>query len=81
VPEDVLDKVKEIIVKTEGVLYFHDVRVRASGADIFVDVTIHVDPEIKIIEAHNISTIVEKSITEAIPRSHVLVHTEPNLKE
>ena len=50
---------------------------RSSGADIFVEVNIHVPPGMTTEEAHEIATAVEKQLSLKIPRAHVHVHIEP----
>lgn len=57
---------------------YHDLRVRTSGADYFVDVTIHVDPLLGIRQAHLVSTMVEDIICKNISRCKVQVHYEPD---
>jgi divalent metal cation (Fe/Co/Zn/Cd) transporter len=65
------------MAQVEGIKYFHDLKVRSSGADIFVEVNIHVQPGMTTEEAHEIATAVEKQLSLKIPRAHVHVHIEP----
>ncbi|HUW06044.1 MAG TPA: cation diffusion facilitator family transporter [Williamwhitmania sp.] len=77
VPEETRRKVEGIMAKVSEITAFHDLKVRTSGADTFVEVNIHVDPELSIGEAHMITDKIEDDIREAIPRCEVHVHAEP----
>jgi cation diffusion facilitator family transporter len=81
VPEETNIQIIELMQRIEEIRFFHDLKIRASGADIFVDVTIHVNPELKIGEAHEISTNVEQKIKALKPRCYVHIHTEPEKEE
>lgn len=78
VPEDTYNKVNEILKQIPDVEYFHDLKVRVSGADIFVEVNIHVQPDLDIHKSHEIATKVEEEIKSYVPRCSVHVHTEPD---
>lgn len=81
VPDDVYKKTREILKQMEGVEYFHELKVRAAGADIFIEVNIHVHPDLNIHQSHDIATNVENKIKAEIPRCFVHVHTEPDETE
>ena len=55
----------------------HDLRVRASGNVYVIDVNIHVDASLSIVEAHEISERVERVLRANIGRSIINVHVEP----
>jgi len=77
VPDSVSTKIQEEMNHVEGIKYFHDLKVRSSGADTFVEVNIHVPAGMTTEEAHEIATTVEKQLSMKIPRAHVHVHIEP----
>ncbi len=76
-PKDATRKIAEIVQQFPDILSFHDIRVRNSGADIFIDLSIHVNPKSTIEEIHLLSEKLEKRIQQTIPRSRVHVHPEP----
>jgi cation diffusion facilitator family transporter len=76
-PSQVCSEIAELVQSVPEVLKFHDLKVRVAGAGTFVNITIHVDPELNINEAHAISHKVETLITEKIDRCEVQVHYEP----
>ena len=61
-----------------GILYWHDLKVRQSGADVLVEVNIHIDPSYTIGQAHQLAHEVEQKIVMACPRAFVHVHQEPH---
>jgi len=77
VPEETRQMVEMIMSRMSEITAYHDLKVRTSGADTFVEVNIHVDPILSISEAHMITDKVEMEIREAIPRCAVHVHAEP----
>ena len=78
-PEDKVNDINTILSNIEDITHYHDVRVRKSGADIFVELNIHVNPKLTIEEAHEISHKVEKQIKAKIGRCSIHVHTEPEI--
>jgi cation diffusion facilitator family transporter len=77
VPEDTRLKIEEVMARVSEITTYHDLKVRASGADTFVELNIHVDPQITIEEAHRITEDIEIKIRNVIPRCDVHVHAEP----
>lgn len=76
-PVTLSEEISIIIKSVPEVSYFHDLKVRVAGADTFVNVTIHVDPELNIKDAHTISHKVESIICKKINRCQVQIHYEP----
>ena len=77
VPEDTRLKIEEVMARVSEITTYHDLKVRASGADTFVELNIHVNPQITIEEAHRITENIEAEIRNVIPRCEVHVHAEP----
>jgi cation diffusion facilitator family transporter len=70
-------KVEQAINNIGEITHYHDLRVRSSGADNFIEVCIHVQPGLSIDEAHKISHRVSDEIKSKVDRAMVHVHTEP----
>jgi len=77
VPDSVSREIQDEMTRVDGIKSFHDLKVRSAGADIFVEVNIHVQAGMTTEEAHEIATAVEKQLSLKIPRAHVHVHIEP----
>ena len=76
-PDGLREKVSSLIGDVDGVIKSHDLRVRASGNVYVIDVNIHVDASLSIVEAHEISERVERVLRANIGRSIINVHVEP----
>jgi len=72
-------EVSSIIAGTHGVKRFHALRVRSAGPETFVEVNIHVSPELTIVQAHDISNALEKSLKRHLGKGMINVHIEPDI--
>lgn len=70
--------IHDIVSSIPEVKYVHDLRVRTSGSVTFVDMNIHVNPNMTVGEAHQISDIIEFTIKEKYPNVMVHIHEEPH---
>jgi cation diffusion facilitator family transporter len=61
-----------------GIFDVHNVRMRYSGAQLFVDVHVLVDGSQSLRQAHELTDEVERSIQRVIPNADVTVHAEPD---
>ena len=77
-PAHLRNEIATIIKSVPEVIHFHDLKVRVAGAETFINVTIHVNPGLRINEAHAISHKVEALICQKISRCKVQVHYEPS---
>lgn len=71
---------KEDVLEVPGVMDVKSIKGRYHGSSIFLDVTIIVDPEISITEAHHICDQVEEHMRDKGIMS-LYVHPEPKLNE
>ncbi len=76
-PKDIPEKVREIVLQIPGITSVHNIKVRSAGADIFIDLSMHVDSRLTIQEVHNMSDKVEAQLQSKIPRCTVHIHQEP----
>jgi len=71
-------KVRDIVLKIEGVRSCHKIRSRGRIDDIYIDLHVQVKPSMHIDNAHQISYRIEEAIKSAIPGiTDVVVHMEP----
>ena len=71
-------KVKDIVLKVEGVRACHKIRSRGRIDDVYIDLHVQVHPSMHIDSAHQISYRIEEAIKSAIPGiTDVVVHMEP----
>ena len=77
-PEEVVDRMREIILAQEGVEGIDDIKTRLFGAKMYVDVEISVDGEKTLRAAHEIANRVHDAIEDAFPEvKHCMVHENP----
>ncbi|MDH4127194.1 MAG: cation-efflux pump [Spirochaetota bacterium] len=79
VPNDeIIMQISKIVEETNGVMSSSNIRSRAIGNAIIVDLEIQVDPAISLYQAHDISETVKENIIKLHPNvREVLVHAEP----
>ncbi len=77
VPFKTYKQIKDLLDTISEIEFYHDLKVRASGPEIFAELNIHVKPDLNIRQSHEIATLIETKIKQEIPNSHVHVHIEP----
>ncbi|MBA3806481.1 MAG: cation transporter [Acidobacteria bacterium] len=78
-PADIDERIAEVVhrYRDQGVLGFHDLRTRRSGAEKFIDLHLEVARDQRLQEAHDVTVQVLRAIEAEIPRSRVHIHTDP----
>jgi cation diffusion facilitator family transporter len=76
-PKQSLEFVTAILNEHAEIKEYHNLRVRASGADTFITFNIHITPNTSFVEIHRFCDHLEKDIKEKISRSEVFIHAEP----
>lgn len=70
--------IRDVVLGVTGVRDAHDIRTRGTASDVYVDLRLHVPPEMKIEEAHQLAHRVEDRIKEEFTEvTEVVVHIEP----
>ena len=79
VSQEMISVVAQVAGRVPGVELVEKVWVRKSGSGYFVDMHLHVDPELSIKEAHSLSGKVKATLKSQVPRIlGVLIHIEPS---
>lgn len=76
-PDDDRRRIRAIATANPGVLAVHDLRTRASGPTLFVQLHLEVDGRLTLVEAHAIADAVEAEIQAAYPGAEVMIHEDP----
>ena len=78
-PLEIDERIAEIVnrYRDQGVLGFHNLRTRQSGAEKFIDLHLEVERDQRLQEAHDVTVQVLRAIEAEIPRSRVHIHTDP----
>ncbi len=76
------NEIRDLVMKISGVEECHAVRTRGSMNHVYVDLHIHVAPEMPLEKAHILSHKVEAEIMRRFPDVlEVVVHLEPHIPE
>ena len=75
--QSLLNDIKETISGTDGVLQVSDIKGRMHGNDILLEATIQVESTLTVIESHDISDEVEKTLNMRHGIQHAIIHVEP----
>ncbi len=82
VDPDTIEHIKKIINSDSSIRQYHKLRTRMVGREVFLDLHILVDPDLKITAAHEIAESLEKTLDEEITRPiNITVHIEPDTPE
>ncbi len=77
-PKDLTTQMVKVIHQTPGVLAFHKFRTRRNGNRMILDFHIKVNPDIKVVEAHDIASDVERRLKERFGNDVICnIHIEP----
>ncbi len=76
-PAGMEKKIKEQVEKINDICDCHNIRMRYSGATLFIDVHVLMDGDQPLKIAHDITEKIEKAIQEIYPGCDVTVHPEP----
>jgi cation diffusion facilitator family transporter len=76
-PSGMTSRIKSEVEGVEGVLNCHNIRIRNSGPDVFIDVHVLMDGGVSLIVAHARTEKIEDAIRRIEPRADVTVHPEP----
>ncbi len=76
-PAGLYDKVVAAATGVPGVINCHRVRIRSSGAQVFIDMHVLMDSGLSLKQAHALTSAVERVIRAVEPGADVTVHPEP----
>ncbi len=78
-PSGIERRIISAVEVLQGVTDCHNVRVRYSGPQPFVDIHVLLDGNQTLKEAHNLTEEIEGTIRRLLPNADVTVHPEPSL--
>lgn len=77
-PEDMENEIKEIGMSVEGVDDIHELKTRRNGISVIIDAHVVVDPDMTVVQAHDISTAVETALRSRFgAETQINIHVEP----
>jgi cation diffusion facilitator family transporter len=76
--QELLDKIKQHLLNTSGVVAVHSLRSRSMGGLGYIDTEIRVNPRLSVSEAHYISLHLEQSVKKTFNEiADITVHIDP----
>jgi cation diffusion facilitator family transporter len=76
--EKELVEIRKTITGSPGVQGVKDIKARLHGNNVLVDVTIHVNNQLNVIESHAITEKIEERMKNEHNISHIHIHIEPH---
>ena len=76
-PDDVRERIKNIVWSHPETRGLHDLRTRSSGIQPFIQLHLVLDPHLSLVRAHQISDEVELLIMNEFPGAEVIIHQDP----
>jgi cation diffusion facilitator family transporter len=77
-PKDMTKEIIAFLEKHPEVKYFHDLKIRTSGADTLVEIIVHLNQNLNLVKSHEITENLEESILSIIKKGQVFIHAEPH---
>jgi cation diffusion facilitator family transporter len=77
VPEGLYEEILKLVRQADGVAEVRAIRLRSSGAKIFVDTTVAIPRTMLFQQVHDVMDTIEKNINSRHPDIDVVVHAEP----
>ncbi|MCH7696474.1 MAG: cation diffusion facilitator family transporter [Proteobacteria bacterium] len=70
-------RIMKIAMQHPAVKSLHELRTRASGKDVFIQLHLEMDGAIALLNAHTIADEVELELREAFPNADIIIHEDP----
>ena len=77
IQSDDRDRIKEIALDHPKVLGFHDLRTRDTGRKYIIQFHLELDPNMSLLESHEITDEVTDNVLKLFPDSELIIHTDP----
>ncbi|TDL35425.1 cation transporter [Jeotgalibacillus sp. S-D1] len=78
--EDEVREITESVEEIPGVRSVKEIKGRSHGNLTFIDLTIKVDPDLNVIESHDITEELEMALKNSRPHTNIHVHIEPDIE-
>jgi len=76
-PDSDRDRIRDLCLAHAEVRGVHELRTRASGRDIFIQLHLVLDRDMSLAEAHRVSDGIQAELRAAFPGSDVIIHEDP----
>jgi cation diffusion facilitator family transporter len=76
-PRGLDERIRSSAEGVPGVANCHNLRMRYSGAQLFIDMHVYTDGNQTLREAHLLTEAIERAVLEVVPGADITVHPEP----
>lgn len=76
-PDAERQRIREIAMTHPRVKSLHDLRTRAAGPNVFIQLHLEMDGRMSLFEAHGVADAVEGDLMQAFPGAEVIIHQDP----
>ncbi len=76
-PDGLKLKIEQAAQEIPGVVDSHQVRVRTSGPNLFIDMHVLADPTLSLQAVHQLTEKIEATVHKVAPKADITVHVEP----
>ncbi|PHR92611.1 MAG: cation-efflux pump [Robiginitomaculum sp.] len=77
-PERERELIRELALRDDSINGVHDLRTRASGPHVHIQMQLDLDDDLSLMEAHKIVVAAETRMMEAYPAADILIHPHPS---
>jgi cation diffusion facilitator family transporter len=76
-PDDDRGRIIELMTRDKAINHIHQLRTRASGPVIHIQMHADLDPDMTLDQAHKVVVAAERRVLEAFPDADILIHADP----
>jgi cation diffusion facilitator family transporter len=76
-PDEVRTRIVELMTQDRRLTDVHQLRTRASGPYVHIQMHVDLDPELTLEAAHQVIVAAEKRVLDAFPSADIIIHADP----
>jgi cation diffusion facilitator family transporter len=76
-PDEVRARIVDLMTQDRRLTDVHQLRTRASGPYVHIQMHVDLDPELTLEAAHQVIVAAEKRVLEAFPSADIIIHADP----
>ena len=77
-PDEARERIRILAGQDPTILHIHELRTRASGPYVHIQMHVELPPSMTLEQAHEIIIAAEKRVLEAFPAADILIHADPH---
>ena len=76
-PDEVRARIVDLMTQDRRLTDVHQLRTRASGPYVHIQMHVDLDPELTLEAAHQVIVAAEKRVLDAFPSADIIIHADP----